>query len=102
MCMKHFLNTWFEHANKWVDDVITSQFSIFFLFYRNDKNPMYLFEKVRYFPYIHPEEIMHCKKTFTPLHYCDMERCFYMFEQKGNFLNTEYMEKSEAMIKIMI
>ena len=34
---KHFLTSRYEYANKWVDDVIASQFSITFV-HRNDNN----------------------------------------------------------------
>ena len=30
--MKHFLNMQYEYANKWVDEVIISQFSVYFVF----------------------------------------------------------------------
>ena len=34
---KHFLTSRYDYANEWVDDVITSQFSIHFV-HRNEKN----------------------------------------------------------------
>ena len=34
---KHFLTSWYENANEWVDDVIASQFPIPFV-QRNDNN----------------------------------------------------------------
>ena len=30
--MKHFLNSRYEYANEWVDDVIPSQFSMYFVY----------------------------------------------------------------------
>ena len=38
--MKHFLNSRYEYANKRVDDVIASQFSIAFV-HRYDENPIF-------------------------------------------------------------
>ena len=38
--MKHFLNSRYEYANEWVDDVIASQFSINFV-RKNDENPLF-------------------------------------------------------------
>ena len=38
--MKHFLNGRYEYANKRVDDVIASQFSIAFV-HRYDENPIF-------------------------------------------------------------
>ena len=38
--VKYFLNSQYEHANKWIDDVIASQ--VFFDFvHRYDKNPIF-------------------------------------------------------------
>ena len=40
MLIKHFLHSWYEYANKRVDDVIASQFSIN-LVHKNDENPIF-------------------------------------------------------------
>ena len=37
---EYFLNSQYEYANEWVDDVIASQFSIYFV-HRNDENPIF-------------------------------------------------------------
>ena len=42
---KHFLTSRYEYANEWVDDVITSQFSIHFV-HRNDPKK-FSYENVR-------------------------------------------------------
>ena len=41
------LDSRYEYANEWVDDVIASQFSMYFV-HRNDENPIYFsYEKVK-------------------------------------------------------
>ena len=44
---KHFVTSQYEYANEWVDDVITSQFPIHFLYTEMKKNSYFSYENVR-------------------------------------------------------
>ena len=95
--MKHFLKSWYEYANKWVDDFTVSQFSIN-LVHKNDENPIFqLWESKT----CHISKPNKCKIMIALINF-DMETCIYMFEQRKEksfklLYYTKYVEKSEAM-----
>ena len=81
--MKHFLNSLYEYANKWVSDVLASQFSNNIV-QKNDKNPIFkLWESKTCLI----TTLNKCKIMFA-LIYFDMGTSSYMFEQKMKVLQS--------------
>ena len=78
-----FLNSRYEYANEWVDDVIASQFSMYFA-HRNDKNPIFQLWKSRTCLI---STLNKCRIIIAQI-YFDMRTCFYMFEQQKTTKNT--------------
>ena len=86
------LSIWIiEYANEWVDDVLTSQFSINFV-HRNDKNPIFqLWESNMC--------TLNKYKMFAVI-YFDMGACFYFFEPKKWKVSKFYIQNTGIWKKV--
>ena len=95
--LKHILNSQYEYANEWVDDVIASQFSMYFVHW-NDEIPIFqLWESKTCLK----STLNNLCRIMFALIYFDMGRGFYMFatakKKKKNIKHFKYKMRWKIM-----
>ena len=88
---KHFLNSWCEYANEWVDDLIASQFSMYFV-YKIVKILLIFAQKCKSM-YLYQNSILHFFRV-------DIRQVIHSHSWNmgfSSFLWSTYMANCEAM-----